>query len=57
MGQWTIRACYTYQILQARRVVLIIDNSASMKATDVAPSRFERAKDEGQRIIGGLLER
>jgi hypothetical protein len=45
---------FSWELLQARRVVLIIDNSASMKATDVAPSRFERAKEEGQRIIGGL---
>src|SRR4029077_1840548 len=45
---------FSWELLQARRVVLIIDNSASMKATDVAPSRFQRALDEGQRIIDGL---
>src|SRR5712671_956717 len=45
---------FSWELLQARRVVLIIDNSASMKATDVAPSRLQRAKDEGQRIIAGM---
>src|SRR3954449_5021962 len=32
---------FSWELLQARRIVLIVDNSASMKATDVAPSRFE----------------
>src|SRR5262249_12734012 len=45
---------FHWEVLEARRVVLVIDNSASMNATDVAPSRLARAKQEGQRILDGL---
>src|SRR5437764_14264000 len=38
---------FSWEINQARRVVLVIDDSASMNAIDVAPSRLSRAKDEG----------
>ncbi|MBX6312118.1 MAG: BatA and WFA domain-containing protein [Isosphaeraceae bacterium] len=38
----------------ARRLVLIVDNSASMNATDVSPSRLERAKAEGRSIVDAL---
>ena len=48
---------FSWEIDTARRVVLVIDNSASMKATDVEPSRLARAKELGQRIIGGLRSR
>jgi hypothetical protein len=41
----------------ARRVILVIDNSASMNATDVEPSRLARAKEEAQQIIKGLRAR
>jgi hypothetical protein len=39
---------------RARRLVLVLDNSASMTATDVAPSRLDRAKEEARRIVAGL---
>src|SRR5438128_4418593 len=41
------------EILEARRVVLVIDNSASMNATDIVPTRLLQAKELGQRLIGG----
>ncbi|MBL8810516.1 MAG: VWA domain-containing protein [Planctomycetaceae bacterium] len=45
---------FSWQLLQARRIVLIIDNSASMRAADVSPSRLEAAKREAQNIVNGL---
>ncbi len=38
----------------ARRLVLVIDNSASMKATDGDPTRLTRAKEEALAVIRGL---
>ena len=45
---------FRWQQAQARRLVLVVDNSASMNASDVAPSRLEAAKDEGRRLIDGM---
>jgi len=42
------------EVLESRRVVLVVDNSASMNATDGAPTRLALAKREGERIIEGL---
>ncbi|MEJ7594770.1 MAG: BatA and WFA domain-containing protein [Planctomycetaceae bacterium] len=42
------------QLLDSRRLVLVIDNSASMRATDVAPSRLDAAKSAALGIIDGL---
>ena len=42
------------EIIDARRVVLVIDNSGSMNATDVMPNRLARAREMGQRFIDGL---
>ncbi len=39
---------------QGKRYVLAIDNSASMSATDVAPSRLARAKAEAKKIIESM---
>jgi hypothetical protein len=52
-----IQPFFSWEIDAARRVVLVIDNSASMKATDVEPSRLTRAKELGQRVIDGLRAR
>ncbi len=45
---------FSWQALQARRVVLVLDNSASMAAADVAPSRLEAAKGAARDVIEGL---
>lgn len=38
----------------ARRMVLVIDNSASMRATDVRPSRLEAAQEAAIALIDGM---
>jgi VWA domain-containing protein/aerotolerance regulator-like protein len=48
---------FAWEIDAARRIVLVIDNSASMNATDVEPSRLAKAKELGQRVIDGLRAR
>jgi von Willebrand factor type A domain/Aerotolerance regulator N-terminal len=47
---------FKWEIRDARKLVLVIDNSASMNASDVAPqaSRLEKAKDEARALIDGL---
>ncbi|MFO0980020.1 MAG: VWA domain-containing protein, partial [Planctomycetaceae bacterium] len=45
---------FSWQLLQARRIVLVIDNSASMRANDVSPSRLEAAKREALSVVEGL---
>ncbi len=45
---------FRWQQARARRLVLVVDNSSSMNANDVAPSRLEAAKAEGRRLIEGL---
>jgi len=39
-----------------RQTAIVIDNSASMSATDVAPSRLAAARAVAARIVGGLRE-
>src|SRR5262249_43781679 len=39
---------------QGKRFVLAIDNSASMLAADVAPSRLARAKGEAKKVVNGM---
>lgn len=45
---------FSWQSLQSRRIVLIVDNSASMRATDVEPTRLEAAKSAAGDMIDGL---
>src|SRR3954452_10188964 len=45
---------FTWEILQARRLILVVDNSASMKATDVSPTRLDVAKQLGRQFVSGL---
>src|SRR4051812_17853508 len=48
---------FRWEVLQARRLVLVVDNSASMNATDGAPTRLAGAKREGRRVIDRLRAR
>src|SRR5207247_7834930 len=45
------------EAITARRVILVVDNSASMSANDVEPSRLAKAKDEARQVIKGLRAR
>src|SRR6478672_5602191 len=45
---------FTWEILQARRLILVVDNSASMRATDLAPARLEVARQIGRQVIASL---
>ncbi len=39
---------------EGRSLVLLIDASASMQATDIAPSRLARGQEEARRLVDGL---
>src|SRR5204862_22815 len=45
---------FKWEILEARQMVLVVDNSAGMRATDVLPSRLDAAKSEAKRVIERL---
>ena len=45
-----------WQTKEVRRVVLIIDPSASMQATDVKPTRFSAAIAHAHQLVAGLRE-
>ena len=45
---------FSWEMLQARRLVLIVDNSASMNAVDVSPSRLHEAKRLGRQQVDKL---
>lgn len=42
------------QLKASRRIVVIVDNSASMRATDVEPSRLAAAKQKAVSLVEGL---
>jgi hypothetical protein len=44
------------QIPTPARIVLIIDNSATMRATDVQPTRLDAAKAAARRLVGSLRD-
>ncbi|HEY1956616.1 MAG TPA: VWA domain-containing protein [Polyangiaceae bacterium] len=41
-------------LIKGRNIVVLVDASASMQATDVSPNRLEVAKDEVKRLIRGM---
>jgi hypothetical protein len=45
---------FSWQALQARRIVAVIDTSASMQATDVSPSRFDASIDSALKLVEGM---
>ena len=47
---------FKWEISEARKLVLVVDNSASMNAADVAPSpsRLAKAREDGLALIDGL---
>lgn len=45
---------FKWEVREARRIVLIVDNSASMNATDVTPTRLDAAKKAAAPLIEGL---
>ncbi len=47
---------FSWQLERTRTIVVIVDNSASMSATDVPPSRLETAKSRANELINGLRE-
>lgn len=48
---------FHWEAVQAQRVALVVDNSASMKATDLPPSRFAHARDIARQYIDRLRPR
>jgi hypothetical protein len=45
---------FSWEVMAARKFVLVLDNSASMQATDVSPTRFEAAKSTARTLIRGM---
>ena len=45
---------FSWQALQARQIVAVIDTSASMQATDVSPSRFEASINSARNLVEGM---
>ena len=45
---------FSWKALSAQRIILVLDNSASMNAIDLAPSRLARAKEQAHQVIQGL---
>src|SRR5687767_8447342 len=50
------RPAMTVMGIGAQKVVVVLDTSASMKARDVSPSRFDVAKSEAASLVGRLGE-
>ena len=48
---------FSWEVRAARRIVVVIDNSASMNSTDVKPSRLADAKRQAEQLIAGMRHR
>lgn len=48
---------FFWEVRSARRIVLVVDNSASMNATDVSPNRLSEAKRQAEQLIAGMRHR
>jgi len=48
---------FFWEIRSARRIVIVIDHSASMNATDVSPTRLAAAKQAADLLISGMRHR
>lgn len=48
---------FFWEVRSARRIVLVVDNSASMNASDVKPSRLAEAKRQADLLIAGIRHR
>ena len=45
---------FSWQASQAKRIVVVMDTSASMLATDISPTRFDAARASVHRLLDGL---
>jgi hypothetical protein len=48
---------FFWEARSARRIVIVVDNSASMNATDVKPTRLSEAKRQAEQWIAGMRHR
>jgi hypothetical protein len=48
---------FFWEVRSARRIVLVVDHSASMNATDVKPSRLAEARRQVGQLIAGMRHR
>jgi hypothetical protein len=48
---------FFWEARSARRIVIVVDNSASMNATDVKPTRLAEAKRQAEQWIAGMRHR
>ncbi len=48
---------FFWEVRAARRIVVVVDNSASMNATDAKPTRLAEAKRQARQLIAGMRHR
>ncbi|MFO0943007.1 MAG: VWA domain-containing protein, partial [Pirellulales bacterium] len=47
---------FKWQTASARRIVLVMDTSASMQAVDIKPTRFDAARQAALKVLDGVRE-